>query len=101
MKENINEEFFNGMLEKSPNGVTDFLKWVSGYFVKTGVHEWAKKKGPITFYDLPFGMQKGIIHEFVKEKTNSDMINFTMEGCMKDFEKVLEHLQDKVNYKSL
>ena len=104
--ENINKvNFFNVMMEKYPDSTKQFCDWIDRYKKETHMDDWQKpvykELKSIKFHDLPFEMQKGIIHRFVKETTNQDMINFTMEGCMKDLEKVLEHLQDKVNYKSL
>lgn len=105
-KPNINKEnFFNGMMEKYPDATQQFCDWIDEYKKECGMHEWLDDDSsiaglhPIKFHHLPYEMQKGIIHRFVKEKANQDMINFTMEGLLKDFEKVLEHLQDKANYK--
>lgn len=100
--ENINKEnFFNGMMEKYPQGTQKFCDWIDNYKDEVNWRYMFDHEKDIKFHDLPFEMQKGIIHRFVRETANQDMINFTQFGLMVDFEKVLEHLNDKAVLKSM
>lgn len=105
--ENINKEnFFNGMMEKYPDATQRFCDWVDNYKKEVKMNRWRFNNAEdelqgLKFHHLPYEMQKGVIHRFVKETADQDMINFTKEGLLKDFERVLEHLQDRANLKKL
>ncbi len=100
---NINKEnFFNVMMKEYPDATQRFCDWIDNYKSEVGWINLFYDNGEegIKFHDIPYEMQKGIIERFVKETTNQDIICFTKEGLLRDFTRILEHLQDKANLKA-
>lgn len=62
------ENFWNGLMERYPEGTKHFCEWIDKYKEEVG---WNKLFGEgIKFHDLPIDMQYGIIARFDSEKHN-------------------------------
>ena len=71
IKENLNKEnFWNIISEKFPTSFELFAKWIDVWKVEVGYDSIVKNN--VKFHDLPFSMQNGIFHEFLKYTVDFD-----------------------------
>lgn len=105
--ENLNKEnFFDNLFKEFPDATQQFCDWIDAYKKEVGMDHWYRddpdKEGEIKsikFHDLPFEMQKGIIHRFAREKFGTDMVNFNMQGLMNGFTRLMTTFQEHINEK--
>lgn len=109
--QNLNKEnFWNALLEKYPEAVELFCKWIDKYKAEVGWDELFNQAGlpnedkPVRFHNIPFEMQNGILARFDIECYNgiltgkgSKVYEANRAGYVQGYDNLFADLQQLLN----